>query len=165
MKTTKLLLVGTFVAALFCSGVLAELKTGDSFPDLASFKLEGKVPQDLKGKIVIVDFWASWCAPCKASFPALNDLQKKYAKQGVVVIAVNVDEDRADMDKFLKSNPPAFTVVRDVGQKLVAKVGVKSMPSSFVLDGEGKVRFVHSGFRGDKTKKEYEEQIESLLKK
>jgi len=161
----KNLLFSVVIAASACEPVFAELKPGEAFPDLATYKLEGKLPDSLTNKVVIVDFWASWCEPCKESFPALNELHKKYSSRGLVIIAVNVDEERADMENFLKQHPASFPVVRDAAQKLVAKAGVKTMPGSFVLDGAGKVRFVHSGFHGDKTKKQYEEQVESLLKK
>ena len=143
----------------------AALKTGDALPDLNSFGLEGKVPDSLRDKVVIVDFWASWCGPCKESFPAMNQLQKTYADKGVVIIAVNEDESKSDMDDFLKDNPATFNVVRDAKQKLVAVAGVEAMPSSFVFDGSGKVRFMHTGFHGAETRKQYEQEIESLLKK
>jgi thiol-disulfide isomerase/thioredoxin len=153
------------LSAGICVAAPAALKVGDVMPDLAGFKLEGKLPDSMKGKIVIVDFWASWCGPCKDSFPAMNDLQKKYGDQGLVVIAVNEDEEKADMQDFLKANAATFAVVRDAQQKLVAIAGIQTMPSSFVLDETGKVRFTHNGFHGAQTRKEYEEQIESLLKK
>ena len=158
----KLTLAAMFAAAI--STAQAALKVGDSFPDLAGFKLEGKLPDSLKGKVVIVDFWASWCQPCKDSFPAMNELQKKYADKGLVIIAVNEDEESSDMKDFLKDNAATFTVVRDAKQKLVGEAGIQTMPSSFVLDATGKVRFAHSGFHGAETRKEYEQQIESLLK-
>lgn len=143
--------------------VAAPLKVGNSFPDLSKFKLEGALP-DLNGKVVLVDFWASWCAPCKESFPTMNDLQKRYGPQGLIIIAVNVDENNSDMVDFLKKHKAEFTVVRDAGQKLVDEVNVSTMPTSFLIDRNGKVRFTHSGFRGDE-KKKYEQEIESLLKK
>ena len=77
---------------------------------------------------------------------------------------MNVDENAADKDAFLKENAASFTVVRDGKQKLVDKVEIGTMPSSFILDKDGKVKFAHSGFHGADTKKQYEQEIESLLK-
>ena len=158
--------LASVLAAGCCLGALAEgLKAGDPVPDLAQFKLEGKLPEGLNGKVVLLDFWASWCEPCKASFPVMAELQKRYGPQGFVVVAINVDEKRADMEEFLKKNPATFAVVRDAGQKLVAQAGIATMPSSFIVDQGGRVRFLHSGFHGDQSKKQYEQEIESLLKK
>jgi len=151
------------MAAAF-SLLAAPVKVGDTFPDLSKFKLEGKLP-DLKGKVVIVDFWASWCAPCKESFPTMNDLQTRYGAQGLTIIGINVDEKNSDMVDFLKKHSADFTVVRDAAQKLVDKVDISTMPTSFLIDSSGKVRFAHSGFRGEETKKKYEQEIESLLKR
>jgi len=151
------LLAGTFFTAQ------AALKVGDTLPDLASFGLEGKLPDALKSKVVVVDFWASWCTPCAKSFPVLDELQKKYGDK-LVILAVNVDEKAANMDKFLAKHAVSFTVVRDAQQKLVAVAEPQTMPTSFILDGEGKVRFLHSGFHGEDTRKEYISEIESLLK-
>jgi len=157
----KLTLAALLTGIVFSAN--AGLKVGDTLPDLASFKLEGKLPDPLKGKIVIVDFWASWCLPCAKSFPVLDELQKKYGDK-LVILAVNVDEKAANMDKFLAKHPVTFTVVRDAGQKLVAIVEPETMPTSFILDADGKVRFLHNGFRGEETRKEYLSEIESLLK-
>jgi thiol-disulfide isomerase/thioredoxin len=151
------LLAGTFFTAN------ADLKVGDTLPDLASFSLEGKLPDTLKGKIVIVDFWASWCLPCAESFPVLDELQKKYGDK-LVVIGVNVDEKAPNMDKFLAKHPVSFTIVRDAGRKLVAAVSPETMPTSLILDGTGKVRFLHNGFHGETTRKAYLTEIETLLK-
>ncbi len=156
------------LAALLAGTVInapAALKVGEAFPDLAARKLEGKLPDSLKGKVVMVDFWASWCGPCKDTFPEMNELQKKYGSQGLVIIAINEDEESSDMRDFLKQNPATFTVVRDPEQKLVAEADIQTMPSSFMLDETGKVRFAHTGFHGAETRKQYEQEIESLLKK
>jgi peroxiredoxin len=141
----------------------AELKVGDAFPDLRQFGLAGELPAELKGKIVLVDFWASWCAPCKLSFPVLNDLSARFGARGLVVVGISVDESKAAMQEFLKQTAPRFPVVHDARQKLVQSVDVASMPTSFIIDGSGKVRFIHSGFHGDKTRDEYAREIESLL--
>ena len=151
------------VCACLVLSVRAAVKTGAAFPDLTAFKLEGKLPDTRKGKVVMIDFWASWCDPCKASFPVMEDLHKRYGPRGLVIIAVNVDENRSDMEEFLKKNSATFAVVRDAKQKLVEQTGIATMPSSFLLDRDGKVRFTHSGFRGEETKKKYEQEIESLL--
>ncbi len=145
------------------SSAAAGVKVGDVFPDLSEYKLEGKLPDTLKNKVVLVDFWASWCAPCKASFPMMENLHKRCQERGLVIIAVNVDENRADMEAFLKKNTATFAIVRDATQKLVEKTGIATMPTSFLLDRDGKVRFVHSGFHGNETIKKYEQEIESLL--
>ncbi|HKI68504.1 MAG TPA: TlpA disulfide reductase family protein [Verrucomicrobiae bacterium] len=158
--------LGAMCWAGFNSSALAGgLKVGDTLPDLTTFKLEGQLPDALKGKVVLLDFWASWCDPCKESFPIMDELQKQYGSKGLVIIAVNVDENRADMEGFLKKHTASFTVVHDAKQKLVAAAGISTMPSSFLVDPSGKVRFAHSGFRGEETTKEYRQEIESLLKK
>jgi thiol-disulfide isomerase/thioredoxin len=150
------------IGTLIVSTALAAWKVDSTLPDLAACKLEGTLPST-DGKVVLLDFWASWCAPCKASFPALDELQKQYAKQGLVVLAVNLDEKSETMQKFLKEHPVSFAVLRDPAHKLVEMADVQSMPSSFVVDRAGKVRFIHTGFRGEKTIAEYKTQIESLL--
>jgi len=142
----------------------ADIKVGDSLPELSAYKLEGKLPEIAKDKVVMLDFWASWCGPCGESFPAMDELQKKYGPQGLVIIAVNVDEKKSDMEDFLKAHPVSFTVVRDAKQKLVEKAGISTMPSSFLIDKNGKVVFAHSGFQGGSTVKQYEREIQSLLK-
>jgi thiol-disulfide isomerase/thioredoxin len=142
----------------------AELKEGDRLPDLATFKLEGNLPAEIKGRIILLDFWASWCAPCKVSFPAMEALHKKYAERGVTIIAVSVDENREKMEQFLKSVKVDFVTLRDAEQKLVAAFDVPTMPTSFLIDRAGRIRFVHEGFLGDETIRHYNDEIEQLLK-
>jgi thiol-disulfide isomerase/thioredoxin len=145
---------------LVCAGAVRE---GDTLPDLGAFGLEGKLPETIKGRVVLVDFWASWCPPCRKSFPALEELHRQYAEKGLTIIAVNVDEKREDMERFLQGQKVSFATVRDAEQKLVAAVDVKVMPTSLVVDRAGKVRFVHSGFAGEETVKQYRKEIEGLL--
>lgn len=138
-------------------------KVGDTFPNLSEYSLEGNLP-DLKGKIVVVDFWASWCGPCKEAFPALKELHQKYREKGLVIVAVSVDTDRIDMDKFVAKQKPPFTIVRDQTTKLATQLDLGSIPTTFILDRAGKIREVHNGFYSNKTPKEYNAAIEQLLK-
>ena len=158
MKTSHVknsILAGALALGFIASTALAadkSIKVGDSFPDFGSFSLEGKLPEAIKGKVVLVDFWASWCGPCKDSFPVMEELQSRFGSKGLVVLAVNLDEDTETMNDFLKKHPVTFTVVRDAKKKLVGTVNIKSMPSSFILTPDGKVASVHKGFHGQETR-------------
>lgn len=158
--------ITTSVAALWVGlvALAGTPKTGEAFPDLAKANLEGTVP-DLTGKIVVVDFWASWCSPCKKALPVLAELSKEYGPKGVVFVAVSLDEDKADMDAFLKKNPLPFTVVRDPKGKLAESLNIQGIPVSFVIAPDGKVAAAHNGFEGDKTRAKYVAQLDQLLKK
>lgn len=116
-----------------------------------------------KNKVVYLDFWASWCGPCRKSFPWLNEIQTKYKEQGLVVIGVNLDTELDQAKRFLKDVPANFKVFSDPDGKLAEKYNLVGMPSSFVIDGKGKVRHRHVGFKKSNTD-EYEKSIESLLK-
>jgi thiol-disulfide isomerase/thioredoxin len=141
----------------------AGLQPGDGLPDLKSLQLEGRLP-DLAGKVVHLDFWASWCVPCRQSFPVLEALHKTYGSQGYVLIGVSMDERQADMDRFLKKNPATFATVRDAQEKLAAKVRPPGMPTSYFFGADGRLDSVHPKFEGEKTRKHYVEIIERLVK-
>ena len=116
-----------------------------------------------QGEWTYLDFWASWCGPCKESFPVMEDLHKKYGEKGFVILAVNVDENAAAMKDFLKEHAASFTIVHDATKKLVGTANISSMPTSFMLDKEGKIAAIHKGFHGKDTVKQYEAEIEKLL--
>ena len=162
-RLSKFALLVAFALSCLCPA-RAAINLGDQFPDLAAAQLVGKLPDNLAGKVVLVDFWASWCAPCVRSFPVMDALQKKYGPQGFVVIAVSVDESQSDLDQFVKKHPVSFTVVHDVTQKLVAQADIATMPGSFLIGRNGKVAFVHHGFNDAETKNQYTTEIEGLLK-
>ena len=132
-------------------------------PELSTFSLEGTIP-NLKGKVVLLDFFASWCAPCKASFPAIEELHKQFESEGLVVIAVNVDTTKKEMEAFLRKEKVTFTILRDASQKLVRAVDVPTMPSSFLISRDGKIAYAHEGYKGAETKRQYTEEIKALLK-
>ncbi len=146
------------------TGDAVELKPGDPFPDLTQFPLEGRLPEDLKGQVRVVDFWASWCAPCKDTFPAMEELYVRFQKQGLVILAINVDKSRTAMTEFLKDHPVTFTVLRDSRKELVSKLRLPSLPSTFILDREGRVHSVCKGFRNAESRRKAVKEIEELLK-
>lgn len=118
---------------------------GTPMPDLSQYGLSGSIPK-LKGKVVYLDFWASWCGPCKSSFPVINEWQQKLSGKGFTVLGVSVDESEADMTGFLAKSAVGFPTVRDAQQKLVAAANVSTMPTSFLIDRKGIIRLVHNGF-------------------
>ena len=136
-------------------------KTAPEF-QLPNLKQESIKLSGYKGKVVYLDFWASWCGPCKKTFPWLNELQKKYGKDGFEVVGVNVDAKKADADKFLASTPADFTVLFDPAGATPATYEVQGMPSSFIIDRTGKVHLAHRGFK-DGEAAELEAEIKKLL--
>lgn len=158
-RTTRLLLLCLCLAAPMTH---AALKPGDTLPDLSTFGLEGDLPT-VQGKVVLLDFWASWCAPCRTSFPAMTELQTRYGAQGFTIIAVNVDDKPGKMEKFLQRTNAGFPVVRDAQQQLVATAEPTGMPTTIIVGKDGKIRSVHVGYHGDETKAAYAAEIEALL--
>ncbi|MBK7890344.1 MAG: TlpA family protein disulfide reductase [Bdellovibrionales bacterium] len=150
----------------FTSTANAKLKEGAEFPALVSAPFPGAPKVDaaklMKGKVVIVDFWASWCEPCKIELPALNAHHKKF-KGKVMIVGINVDDDINEAKSFLKEHGVSFPLAYDKDKKMVNALEISTMPTSFILS-EGKVIKIHSGFRAGDEKK-IEEEIKSLLKK
>jgi len=103
---------------------------------------------DLRGKVVCLDFWASWCAPCKAALPALDAIARRHADAGLVVLAVDIDTDRAAAERFVAERLPdtAMTLLRDPGGDLFKRFGASGMPALYVLDRDGTVRAAESGY-------------------
>jgi len=141
------------------------LDAGAKMPGLALKDLAGRAidPSALAGKVVIVDFWASWCAPCKQELPALEKLYKKYKDKGLVVIGVSVDNELDKARELAKSLKLSFPNAHDAEKSAAEKFDPPRMPSSYVIDQKGIVRYVHAGFRaGDEA--DIEREIRALLK-
>ena len=122
-------------------------------------------PLDLarhRGRVVIVDFWASWCKPCRQSIPWLNTMRARYGASGLTIIGVNVDAERHDADRFLHDVPIEFEVVFDPKGDLARQFKVQGMPSSYVFDRTGKMVETYVGFR-DAKKEEHEAALRNLL--
>jgi thiol-disulfide isomerase/thioredoxin len=159
--------------ALACALALAfapcafALEAGARVPDLASPRLEDPARSlslaSLRGSVVYVDFWASWCVPCRLSMPALDALYRQNRARGFAVVGVNKDVAAADARRFLAKVPVTFTLGSD-GQDAAARAfDVKAMPSGYLVDRTGVVRTVHRGFTGA-TGTALEHEIDALLK-
>jgi cytochrome c biogenesis protein CcmG/thiol:disulfide interchange protein DsbE len=113
---------------------------------------EGNVSLDsLRGKVVLVDFWASWCEPCRRSFPWLGELHHRFAAEGLAIVAINLDKDREAADAFLERYPAPFTVAFDPAGHTAEAFRVSAMPSSFIIDRRGAIVYSHAGFDPRKT--------------
>ncbi len=124
---------------------------------------KGKVTlSEHRNKVVYVDFWASWCKPCRKSFPFMNDMQKRYGEKGLEIIGINLDSDRASAMKFLKQTPANFTVAYDPEGKTPASYGLKVMPTSYLIDRKGNLINIHKGFK-DNQKAALEKEIKQAL--
>jgi thiol-disulfide isomerase/thioredoxin len=151
---------------VFACGLRADVKVGDAFPPLASagvVPLSGTQVPSLAGNVVLVDFWASWCVPCKASFSMMAQLHKEFSSRGLVIAAIGVDEKAASAASFAKKLAPPFATLHDREQKMVKQVVVPTMPTSYLVGRDGRVRFMHQGYHGDATDRELRKQIEALL--
>jgi thiol-disulfide isomerase/thioredoxin len=145
--STRFRHIGALLLSVLLSGVVSA-----SDLDLSAYR----------GKVVYIDFWASWCGPCRQSFPWLDNLEREYASQNFVVIGVNVDKDRERAERFLNEVPADFPIVYDPKGELAAAYKVAGMPSAILIDRTGHVRFQHTGF-SEKQKGLYEEQLQTLL--
>ncbi|MCI2284153.1 TlpA family protein disulfide reductase [Colwellia sp. MSW7] len=115
-----------------------------------------------KGKVVYIDFWASWCGPCRKSFPWMNTVHEKYKQQGFSVISINLDADKSLAEKFLVETPANFSVIYDPKGKIAKHFKIQGMPSSMLIGRDGKIKSRHTGFFTNKIST-YQEEIEQLL--
>ncbi|MBX9609407.1 MAG: TlpA family protein disulfide reductase [Gammaproteobacteria bacterium] len=121
-----------------------------------------KALAELRGKVVYLDFWASWCGPCRQSFPFMNALQSELGDKGLAVVAVNLDEEAADAASFLTAHPAQFQVAGGDNAACASAFQVEAMPSSYLIDRAGRVRLVHHGFRAGDAEA-LRAQLETLL--
>lgn len=115
-----------------------------------------------RGKVVVLDFWASWCVPCRRSFPWLNEMNEKYGPTGLVILGVNMDADQADAQSFLEEYPVDFRIIRDPDGELARQYDVIAMPSSYVIDRNGQIAARHLGFKVARLQ-EYEDTLKRVL--
>lgn len=154
---------------LLCGLVLGSaLLTGASDGQAPTFSLPARsggnvALSDLKGQVVMLNFWASWCGPCRQEMPLLDEMHKKYESLGFKLLGVNVESETKDAERFLAQTPVSFPILYDRENKVTTAYAVNAMPSTVFIDREGKVRYVHRGYKaGDEA--EYLNQIRALLR-
>ncbi|MDO6425561.1 TlpA disulfide reductase family protein [Thalassotalea sp. 1_MG-2023] len=139
--------------------LLSNVSFSQASNSLEKFKQE---VNQLKGDVVLIDFWASWCIPCKDSFPWLNELQTTYQHEGFTVLSVNLDARKQNATEFLQQYPASFPVLYDPKGKVAKAFKLKGMPSSILLNRDGSVVSRHIGFNEQK-KEQYQQEIIQLL--
>lgn len=138
------------VLTLLCVATSAlALESGARMPDIGLNDLRGQAisAASLRGKVVVVDFWASWCAPCREEMPILQRLYNTYRAQGLVVVGVSVDREASNARTFVDRLGVTFPIIHDAQHQLAGRFAPPKMPSSYIIDRRGVVRHVHAGFR------------------
>lgn len=133
----------TFLATLSGSA-----SAGDQAPDITGLALSGAPVQlsELRGRVVLVDFWATWCAPCRRSLPHHDKLQRRYADQGLVVLAVSIDDDRTNVTEFVRRLGLSMMVVHDLAKLFVERYEPPKMPTAYLIDARGVIQSVYVGY-------------------
>jgi thiol-disulfide isomerase/thioredoxin len=158
-----------FAAALAALFVLVlPAATTDGAVPAPAFTLENRAGGDLsldklKGRVVMINFWASWCGPCRQEFPALDQIYAKYKPMGFEMVAINVESEKSDAERFLEKVPVSFPILFDPDNRVSGDYGVSAMPTTFLVDRQGRVRWQHRAYKpGDEAK--YIEQIRAALR-
>lgn len=152
------------LSGLVLSSGAAALTVGDPPPAIGLPDLDGREVDlaELRGKVVLVDFWASWCGPCREEMPVLQALHEKHVGEGLVIIGVNIDSSAKKMNGFLKRNPVSFRIVHDPKTRVAQRYEPPTMPSSYFIGRDGKLRHIHEGFE-KKDIEDIEGRVEELL--
>ena len=134
-------------------------------PDFTLKSLTGKNLKlsEMAGNVVLINFWASWCGPCREEMPLLNDLHNKYAPLGFTVLGVNVEEDARNARGFLKNFPVDFPILLDSNNQVSKQYNVIAMPTTVMVDRDGNVRYLHKGYKSGDEKK-YIKMVKKLVR-
>jgi peroxiredoxin len=161
----KKILIGlSLILALFMPGALAVTATGAA----ANFTLKSAGGENIRlseyrGQVVLINFWASWCGPCRQEMPHLDAIHQKYESLGFTVFGVNVEQDRELADKVLRDIPVTFPILFDDENRVSELYQVDAMPATVLVDRDGEIRFMHRGYKPG-YELEYEHQVRALVR-
>ncbi len=157
-------LLSAALAACFAGQLAAAAPSGPA-PDftLKSRSGENIKLSELRGQVVMINFWASWCGPCRQEMPLLDQLYQRYQPMGFTLLGVNVEEDGTAADKVLKEIPVSFPVLYDNRNQVSERYQVSAMPSTFLIDRDGQVRYLHKGYQPG-YEETYQQQIRELVR-
>ena len=153
-----------FIVLTVASPASAKVGAGQRAPDFSLSTLKGAKASlaGLKGKVVLLDFWAQWCEPCKKELPQLDKLAKDFAAKNVVVLTISIDKERDNAEKMAKLLGLSVNVALDPTGAVAGQYDLPKMPSSYVIDKKGVVRFVHEGFEGSGDVERFRTELEQL---
>ena len=165
MRARTWVSVGCALLVLGVCATVAAVDEGARAPELGARTLEGQTLRmaDLRGKVVIVDFWASWCEPCREEMPVLERLYRRYREQGLVVVGVSVDRTERNARGFLRRTRVSFPIIHDANHAIANRYSPPKMPSSYIVDRRGVIRHVHEGFRAGDAER-MEREVRALLR-
>lgn len=167
MRHPTLSIALAFALALIASPLLAET-TVDAANKAADFTLKAADGSNYRlaeqrGELVLINFWASWCGPCRQEMPQLDKLAAEFADLGVQVVGINVEQETADAEQFLKASPVSFPILWDGSNSTAKAYAVSGMPTTVIVDRNGDIRYRHAGYQpGDE--QEYREQLKKLVR-
>jgi peroxiredoxin len=168
MNMRRSILGLVLVASLSVTLLPAPLMAAEATGPAADFSLPSRGGKPvalsaLRGQVVLINFWATWCGPCRKEMPLLEQLQKKYASLGFTMLGINVEEDTTQMETFLGDVPVTFPVLLDPANQVSKLYDVAAMPSTVIVDRKGNIRFIHQGYKpGDENR--YQDVIRQLIR-
>ena len=156
--------LGAVLALCAVSSMAATAVSGPA-PDFTLKSQDGSNIKlsELRGQVVMVNFWASWCGPCRQEMPLLEQLYQRYQPMGFTLLGVNVEEDSAAANKILKEIPVSFPILYDNKNSVSEHYQVRAMPSTFLIDRDGNIRYLHKGYQPG-YEEDYQQQIRELVR-
>ncbi len=157
--------LASMLTGFFSRFLAADDAVSGPAPEFKLAKRDGTMVSlaDLKGDVVLINFWATWCGPCRKEMPLLEQLYQRYSRLGFTLLGVNVEEDSGDADRFLTETPVSFPILFDPANAVSKLYQVSAMPSTVLVDRQGNLRYLHHGYQ-DGYEDIYQDQIRSLVR-